>query len=125
MLHSTSSNRMVFGIGWQEAPLPAMAAIRNSVAELGISAAVHVQFGHRKPVDQDEIERQEVNRIAEAVIGALAHEEMTVFLDNFTGIDPGYFFSGVWLTGFIIRFPVPTLCATSTPLCRTDAKSVR
>ncbi len=85
---------MVFGIGWQEAPLPAMAAIRNSVAELGISAAVHVQFGHRKPVDQDEIERQEVNRIAEAVIGALAHEEITVFLDNFTGIDRGYFFSG-------------------------------
>jgi hypothetical protein len=85
---------MVFGIGWLEAPLPAMAAIRNSVAELGISAAIHVQFAHRKPLGRDEIERHEVNRIAEAVTGALAHEEMTVFLDNFIGIDRGYFFSG-------------------------------
>jgi Icc-related predicted phosphoesterase len=85
---------MVFGIGWLEAPLPVMVAIQNSAAEFGISAAVHVQFAHRKPLTQDEIERHDANRIAEAVVGALAHEEMTVFLDNFTGIDRGYFFSG-------------------------------
>lgn len=85
---------MVFGIGLLEAPLPAMAAIQNSVAELGISAAVHVQFAQRKPFGPDETERHKVNRVAEAVVGALAHEEMTVFLDNFTGIDRGYFFSG-------------------------------
>ena len=57
-------------------------------------AAIHVQFAHRKPLDRNETERHDANRIAEAVVGALASDQMTVFLDNFTGIDRGYFFSG-------------------------------
>ena len=85
---------MVFGIGWREAPLPAMAAIQDSVDRLGVLAAVHVQFAHREPLDRNKYERHDANRVAEAVIGALAHDEMTVFLDNFTGIDRGYYFSG-------------------------------
>ena len=85
---------MVFGIGWRDAPVPAMVAARNSVAGLGVMAAVHVQYAHRKPLDQDETERHDANRIAEAVVGALAHGDMAVFLDNFTGIDRGYYFSG-------------------------------
>ena len=85
---------MVFGIGWRESPVPAMIAARDSVAGLGIMAAVHVQFAHRKLRDQDETERHDANRIAEAVVGVLASDNMTVFLDNFTGIDRGYYFSG-------------------------------
>ena len=85
---------MVFGIGWWDAPLPAMAAAQNSVAGLGLMAAVHVQFAHRKPLGQDETERHDANRIAEAVVGALAYGDVAVFLDNFTGIDRGYYFSG-------------------------------
>ncbi len=85
---------LVFGIGWQEAPVPAMIAARDSVAGLGVMAAVHVQFAHRKPMDQDETERHDANRIAEAVLGALAHDDMAVCLDNFNGIDRGYYFSG-------------------------------
>jgi hypothetical protein len=85
---------MIFGIGWREAPLPAMAAIQDSFEGLGVRAAVHVQFAHREPLAQDEYGRHDANRVAEAVIGALAHNELTVFLDNFTGIDRGYYFSG-------------------------------
>ena len=85
---------MVFGIGWQEAPVPAMIAARNSVAGLGVKAAIHVQFAHRKPLGQAETERHDANRIAAAVVGALAHEDIAVFVDNFTGIDRGYYFSG-------------------------------
>ena len=85
---------MVFGIGWREDPIPAMAAIRDSIDGLGILAAAHVQFAHREPLGRDEYERHDANRLAEAVIGALAHDEFTVFLDNFTGIDRGYYFSG-------------------------------
>jgi hypothetical protein len=85
---------MVFGIGWREAPVPAMIAARNSVAGLGVKAAIHVQFAHRKPLGGDETERHDANRIAEAVVGALASDHMTVYLDNFTGIDRGYYFSG-------------------------------
>ncbi|MDP6565562.1 MAG: metallophosphoesterase [Alphaproteobacteria bacterium] len=85
---------LVFGIRWREAPVPAMIAARDSVAGLGVMAAVHVQFAHRRPLEQDEIERHDANRIAEAVVGALAHDDMAVFLDNFTGIDRGYYFSG-------------------------------
>ncbi len=85
---------IVFGIGWQEAPVPAVEAARNSVAGLGIKAAVHVQFAHRKPLDQDETERHDANRIAESVAAAMAHDNIAVFLDNFTGIDRGYYFSG-------------------------------
>jgi hypothetical protein len=57
-------------------------------------AAIHVQFAHRKPLGQDETERHDANRIAEAVVGALAHDDIAVFVDNFTGIDRGYYFSG-------------------------------
>ena len=85
---------MVFGIGWREAPLPALTAIQDSINGLGVRAAVHVQFAHGRPMDQDETERHDANRIAEAVVGALAYDHMAVFLDNFTGIDRGYFFSG-------------------------------
>ncbi|MBT4487125.1 MAG: hypothetical protein HOC72_06285, partial [Rhodospirillaceae bacterium] len=62
-------------------------------------AAVHVQFAHRKPLDQDETARHDDNRIAEAVLGALAHDDMAVYLDNFTGIDRGYYFSGGLVDG--------------------------
>ncbi|MFP6730093.1 MAG: metallophosphoesterase [Alphaproteobacteria bacterium] len=91
---------MVFGIGWRESPVPAMIAAQDSVAGLGVMATVHVQFAHRKLGDQDEntdkdaTERHDANRIAEAVVGVLANANLTVFLDNFTGIDRGYFFSG-------------------------------
>jgi hypothetical protein len=85
---------LVFGVAWQEAPAPAIAAARHSVEGFGVKAAVHVQFAHRKPLGRDETERHDANRIAEAVVGALASDHMTVFLDNFTGIDRGYFFSG-------------------------------
>jgi 3',5'-cyclic AMP phosphodiesterase CpdA len=85
---------LVFGIAWQEAPVPAIAAARHSVEGFGVKAVVHVQFAHRKPQDRNETERHDANRIAEAVVGALASDQMTVYLDNFTGIDRGYFFSG-------------------------------
>jgi hypothetical protein len=85
---------LVFGVAWQEALVPAMAAARRSVEGFDVKVAVHVQFAHRKPLDRDEIERHDANRIAEAVVGALASPDMTVYLDNFTGIDRGYYFSG-------------------------------
>jgi hypothetical protein len=85
---------VVFGVGWRDAPAPAIEAARNSVEGLGIMAAVHVQFAHRKPLDDDETERHDANRIAESVTAAMACDDVAVFLDNFTGIDRGYYFSG-------------------------------
>jgi len=85
---------LVFGAHWRQAPLPAMIAARDSVAGLGLMAAVHVQFAYRRPREHDEAERYDANRVAEAVVGALAYDELAVFLDNFTGIDRGYYFSG-------------------------------
>jgi hypothetical protein len=85
---------LVFGIAWQEAPTAAIAAIRQSIEGFGLKAVVHVQFAHRKPLGRGETERHDANRIAEAVVGSLANDSMTVFLDNFTGIDRGYYFSG-------------------------------
>ncbi|MCP4961177.1 MAG: hypothetical protein GY925_18170, partial [Actinomycetia bacterium] len=85
---------LVFGVAWQEALAPAIAAIRRCVGGFDVRAAVHVQFAHRKQLDRDETERHDANRIAEAVVGALASDDMTVYLDNFTGIDRGYYFSG-------------------------------
>ncbi|MDP6872629.1 MAG: metallophosphoesterase [Alphaproteobacteria bacterium] len=85
---------LVFGIRRRNAPVPAMMAARDCVAGLGVMAAVHVQFSYRRPEDPDESERHDANRVAEAVVGALAHDDMAVFLENFTGIDRGYYFSG-------------------------------
>ena len=85
---------VVFGIAWQEAPAPAIDAARRSVEGFGVKAAVHVQFAHRRPLSQEETERHDANRIAEAVVAAMAHRDVGVVLDNFTGIDRGYYFSG-------------------------------
>ena len=90
---------VVFGVAWQEAPAPAIETARRSVEGLGveglgIKAAVHVQFAHRKPLGEIETERHDANRIAESVVAAMTHGDVAVFLDNFTGIDRGYFFSG-------------------------------
>ncbi len=85
---------LVFGVAWQEAPAAAAAAAQQSVEGFGIKAVVHVQFAHRKPLGRDETERHDANRIAEAVTAAIAHKDVAVVLDNFTGIDRGYFFSG-------------------------------
>jgi 3',5'-cyclic AMP phosphodiesterase CpdA len=85
---------LVFGVAWQEATAPVIAAALHSAESVGVKAAVHVQFAHRKPLGQNETEHHNANRIAEAVVCALANNRMTVFLDNFTGIDRGYFFSG-------------------------------
>jgi hypothetical protein len=85
---------VVFGILWQEAPAPAIAAARRSVDGLGVTATLHVQFAHRKPLGEAETERHDANRIAEVVTAAMAHDDVAVVLDNFTGIDRGYFFSG-------------------------------
>jgi len=85
---------LVFGVAWQEALAPAIAAVRRSVEGFDVKVAVHVQFAHRQPLDLDEIKRHDANRIAEAVVGALASDDMTLYLDNFTGIDRGYYFSG-------------------------------
>ncbi len=85
---------MVFGVGWRDAPASATAAARRSVAGLGVKAAVHVQFAHRRPLDAEETARHDANRIAESVVAAMSHDDVAVFLDNFTGIDRGYYFSG-------------------------------
>ncbi len=85
---------LVFGIPWQVAPLPAMLAARECVAGLDVSAAIHVQFAHSRPLEREGTERHDANRIAAAVVGALAIDDTAVFLDNFTGIDRGYYFSG-------------------------------
>jgi hypothetical protein len=85
---------VVFGIAWQEAPAPAIEAARRSVEGLGVKAAVHVQFAHRKPLGEIETERHDANRIAESAVAAMTHGDVAVFLDNFTGIDRGYYFSG-------------------------------
>ena len=85
---------VVFGIAWREAPAPAIAAARRSVEGFGVKATVHVQFAHRKPLGRAETERHDANRIAESVAAAMAHRDVAVVLDNFTGIDRGYYFSG-------------------------------
>ncbi len=85
---------MVFGIGWRDPPVAAMVEAIKSVAGLGVLPVVHVQFAHRKPSDEDETQRYDACRIAEAALGALIHGELAVYLDNFTGIDRGYYFSG-------------------------------
>jgi Icc-related predicted phosphoesterase len=85
---------VVFGISRDEAPAQTIETARRSVEGLGVMASVHVQFAHRKLLDPDETERADANRIAESVVGAMAHGDVTVFLDNFTGIDRGYYFNG-------------------------------
>ena len=85
---------VVFGIARDEAPAQAIETACRSVEGLGVKAAVHVQFAHRRPLDPEESERADANRIAESVVGAMAHGDVTVFLDNFTGIDRGYYFCG-------------------------------
>jgi len=85
---------LVFGVGWQEVLMPVFTSVRHIEETYDIKAAIHVQFAHCRPMAPDEADRHNANRIAEAVVCALANNDMAVFLDNFTGIDRGYYFSG-------------------------------
>ena len=116
---------MVFGIGWQDAPVSRIEAARASVDGLGVRPVVHVQFAHRRPLGQDETERHDANRIAEVVTAAMCFDDVAVVLDNFTGIDRGYYFSG----GLVDRlynplagaYIVRNLHAALEPGCRIRA----
>ena len=116
---------MVFGVGWQDAPTCGIETARASVDRLGIRPVVHVQFARRRPLGQDETERIDANRIAEAVTAAMCFDDVTVVLDNFTGIDRGYYFSG----GLVDRLYNPlagahivrNLHAALEPGCRMGA----
>mgnify|MGYP001295369528 FL=1 len=85
---------MVFGAARDESPARVVEVARRSVEGLGVTATVHVQFAHRKLLDEAETAWTDANRVAEAVVAALAHDDVTMMLDNFTGIDRGYYFSG-------------------------------
>ena len=85
---------IVFGVAWDEPAAAAISAARSSVEGLGVSACVHVQFAHRKPHSEANNRLHDANRIAEAVTASMASGDVGVFLDNFTGIDRGYYFSG-------------------------------
>ncbi len=85
---------MVFGINWNDSPAHAIQTARTSIDGSGISLTIHVQFAHRKPLSRDQTERHDANRIAESVAVAMCFDDVDVVLDNFTGIDRGYYFSG-------------------------------
>ena len=85
---------VVFGIGWREPPVTAMAAATRGVMGLGVLPVVHVQFAHREPLGGEDLKRYDACRVAEAALGALANRGVAFYLDNFTGIDRGYYFSG-------------------------------
>ncbi len=85
---------IVFGVAWDEPAAEAILGARSSVEGLGVRACVHVQFAHCKPHSEAKNRWHDTNRVAEAVTAAMASGDVGVFLDNFTGIDRGYFFSG-------------------------------
>jgi len=85
---------IVVGIGSQEAPIEVVDTARSNLGGLDVRLIAHVQFAYRKPMPQEVTERRDANRIAEAVTAAMAFDDVTVVLDNFTGIDRGYYFSG-------------------------------
>ncbi len=85
---------LVFGVDRESAPAPAIASAGKAVEDRAIRAVVHIQSVHRRPKDVAQTRRHDANRIAEAVTGAMAHDAVAVVLDNFTGIDRGYYFSG-------------------------------
>ena len=117
---------MVFGIGWQDAPASRDTRPHEPASTGSASGpVVHVQFAHRRPLGQDETERHDANRIAEAVTAAMCFDDVAVVLDNFTGIDRGYYFSG----GLVDRlynplagaYIVRNLHAALEPGCRIRA----
>ena len=83
---------VVFGVGPKESPIKVLSKIQKYSANLSIQTAAHVQFSQRKPLSSKQLEGTVSKRIVEATIGALGHGEVSVFVDNFIGIDRGYFF---------------------------------
>ena len=83
---------VVFGVGPKESPIKALSKIQKYSINLNIQTAAHVQFAQREPLSSKQFENTGHERIVEATIAALGHREICVFVDNFIGIDRGYFF---------------------------------
>lgn len=83
---------VVFGVGPKECPIRALSEIQKYSANLNIRTAAHVQFARRQPLNSKKLEESCHKRIVEATIGSLGHTKVSVFVDNFIGIDRGYFF---------------------------------
>ena len=85
---------VVFGIDRKDSPAKAIEGAQASVAGLGVKAVAHVRFTRHTPLERQEDARLDANRVAESVTAAMCFDDVAVVLDNFTGIDRGYHFSG-------------------------------
>ena len=85
-------NGVVFGVGSKESPIMALSKIQQYSNNFNIRTSAHVQFSQREPLSSKHLGNTAHKRIVEATIAALGQREIGVFVDNFIGIDRGYFF---------------------------------
>ena len=83
---------VVFGVGPKESPIKALSKIQKYSTSSNIRTIAHVQFAQREPLSSKQLGNTGHKRVVEATVAALGHREIGVFVDNFIGIDRGYFF---------------------------------
>ena len=74
-----------------DAPAEVIAATRALAASLGVELALQVRLAGDNPAEPLFDDLATANRVAEAVVAAMAGPPMEIFFDSFVDVDRGYF----------------------------------
>jgi len=82
---------IVFRLSVQSSPWPFISAASESAALHNCEASVHLRMSGENPAQPLCDDSAAANRLAEAMLAALAQPNVTVFADTFADVDRGYF----------------------------------
>ena len=81
----------VFRLTLDMSPWETAAMASAMAADLGVAASLHLRMFGANPAEETADDHLTVNRIAEAMAGAAAYPNVTIFGDTLMDIDRGYF----------------------------------
>ncbi|MEE2981364.1 MAG: metallophosphoesterase [Pseudomonadota bacterium] len=81
----------VFRLTLDMSPWETAAMASAMAADLGVAASLHLRMFGANPAEETADDHLTVNRIAEAMAGAAAYPNVTIFGDTLLDIDRGYF----------------------------------
>jgi len=82
---------VVFRVSHQERVWDSIQKAASICGRIGLSASVHLKLTGSNPAEARRNDLWTANRIAEALVAALPHSHLSVFVDTLVDIDRGYF----------------------------------
>ena len=82
---------IVFRVARGQLPWDAAAQISEYCRTRGMKGVAHVRLAAENPAESMDDDGANANRVAEAILGAMAHDGIEIFFDTFLDVDRGYF----------------------------------